>query len=242
MNANKLFSIIRQYEIMLASGTCLVIVFILANIFLFPNFSRVQKIYRGQQELKKRTTLLLSKDSRLSTLDFKFYKEVYPKLVEILPEEKDYVSLFSTFDSLEQKTGVTVLRTDFQLGAISTTSAKLTKHKESSAYIVPLTVEVLTDTSSLKNFFETLNSFSGRLITIESASWSIKENGNAQALLAGYAFFYPPPSVLASIDSPLPKIQKSQEEILMRVAQMEVEPKVVEEAEKVKIGKKNLFE
>lgn len=242
MKANKLFIIIRQYEIILASGICLVIVFILANIFLLPNFNRAQEIFREQQGSKKKIALLTSKDNFLSTLDFKFYKETYPKLAQILPEEKDYVSLFSAFDELEQKTGVIILRTDFQLGAVSTTSAKLTRHKGSLAYTVPLRVEVFGDISSLKIFFENLNRFSGRLITIESITWDIKEGGYVQAVLAGYAFFYPPPSTLASIDSSLQKIQKSQEELLRSIAQMEVVPKVEKETEKVRTGKRNLFE
>lgn len=238
---NKLTITFRRYEVIIASSIVLSIVCVLGFVFLLPNFNRVQQVYREQKEFKKKITVLRSKNNILSSMDFAFYQENYPKVRQVLPERKDYVALFSTLDALEEKTQVTILRMDFQLGVVSTSSAKLKRFLETSAFMIPLTLEISGDIFSIKTFLESLDDLSGSLIKINSIRWETKGESYAQVVFDGQAFFYPPALTLASIDSPLPKLSEEEEKILDKITQIEIKAKVEKEEEFV-IGKKNLFE
>lgn len=233
-----LLVVIRHYEIIVASVVILLVIFLLSLFYLIPNFSRAQQIFSQQKGLKKNIEILKQKDTALSSLDYEQYKDIFLKLNQVLPESKDYVSLFSSFDDLEKKTGVTIVRTDFQFGVISTTSAKLTKAPGSSAYMVPVLIEVAGTISSIQKFIDSLNSLSGRLITLNDAQWNIKQN-NIRISFNGKAYFYPQPLTIGSLDTPLPKLSKDQEELIKKVALVKL---AKEEIEPVNVGKKNLFQ
>ena len=237
---NNFLILIQQYEIIIASIIILLVVILLSFIFPLPNFNRAQQIYTQQKNLSEEINNLKRKDNTLASLDQQYFKDIFSKLNKILPEEKDYVTLFETFDSLEKTSGVTILRADFQFGIISTNSARLIKAPGTAAYIVPISLEIRGNYSAMQKFIESLDDFSGRIITLEDAHWSQKPDNLIQATFNGRVYFYPLPATIGSIDTPLPKIDKTQEELIKKLAQMKIT--TTEEIEKIPVGKKNLFQ
>lgn len=241
---NKLVIIIRRYELIIGSFIIIFFVIALSIFSLLPNFVRTGKINSERQVLRDKLSVLKEKDNRLASLDNSVYQSTFVKINQLLPEGKDYVSLFSTFDALEQKTGVKIVRTEFQLGVVSTSSARLARASGGiPAYIVPLTVGVQGESSSIQKFIESLRDFSGRIINVEEVKLEKTETNISQVAISGQAFFYPLSSTLGKVDSPLPKLDRSQEEILNKIAQITPAPAVTsEELDKVSVGKKNLFQ
>lgn len=242
MNKSKNYlNFIRQYEVLIASAAVVLVVLILSYVLLLPNFSRANTIFSEQSALKGRLDNLKKKDSALFALDYQYYKDNFSKISKVLPQEKDYVSLFSTFDDLERKTGVSIVRTDFQLGVVSTDSGRLTRSAQSAAFLLPINVEVIGGLSQLQNFIKSLNDFSGRFITIDQVQWNKKGEGIFLLSLGGKAYFYPLPSTLGSIDSPLPKIEKNGENILAKISQIQLVSESESDLDKVTVGKRDLF-
>jgi Tfp pilus assembly protein PilO len=192
--------------------------------------------------LKKRAEKLKSKENNLLSIDYKYFQDNFVKTTQVLPESKDYVSLFTTLDNLERKVGVSLRRTDFQLGVISTASSRLVKSTVSSAYIIPLTIEVIGNLSSLQNFISSLSDYTGRFMTVDEIQWRPEVGSAFSLILNGKAYFYPLQNTLGSIDSPLPKISSNEENILAKIAKIKIEEEADIDLDKGSIGKKDLFQ
>jgi len=233
----------RRYEILLASGGIIIIVVVFSFKLLLPNFAKANNIFLQKADLKAKLGRLEKKYKALSSLDQNYYSASYSKFDYVLPKSKDYVTLFFTFDNLQTKTGVTILGTEFQLGEISTSSATLARSKGDSAYQVPMTVTVLGTPEQLENFMSALTDLSGRILTVDATSWEAQAGGFIQVTVVGNAYFYPPPKMIKSVDAPLPVIDKQGEEILSKVASLQVSSDEQSiETTAVNVGKKNLFE
>lgn len=239
--AKDYISYFRQYEFLIASVVVILVVLLLSFVLLLPNFNRANTIFREQSDLKQKLDNLKKKDNTLASVDYQYFKDNFGKVSQVLPESKDYVSLFSTFDILERKFGVSIIRTDFQLGVVSTNSGKLTKSPSSPAFLLPINVEVMGRLPQLLNFIKALSDFSGRFITADQVQWIQKGEDILLLSLSGRAYFYPFPTTLGSIDSPLPKIDKQGEEIFAKITKIQLtsEP---EDLGKVAVGKKDLFQ
>lgn len=234
--------LLRQYEILIASGAVLLLILFLVFNMLLPNLARANQIYAQGQTLRKKLEILKKKDSALSSLDYEFYKDVFLKSSQILPENKDYVSLIGTFDLLEKQSGVTILRTDFQLGVVSTSSATFLRAGGTPAFVIPVSIEVLGDFSTIAKFLKLVDSLAGRLMIFDDVTVSSKPGSGLDAVFNGRAFFYPLPTTLGPIESPIPTLEKDQEAILTKVSQISLPVESATELEKGSIGKKNLFE
>ncbi len=240
--------LIRRYELLIGSAIVIICVALLSIFLLKSNFVQAAKISSEKKVLAEKLSVLKEKDNRLSSLDSAFYQSAFTKMNKILPEEKDYVSLFYAFDNLEKETGVVILRTEFQIGVISTSSARLTKAGGGiPAYAVPLSVMVEGNASSIENFISRLSNLASRFIDVESVKQTKSlDGGSLQALINGRAFFYPLPSTIGKIDSPLPKLEVAQNEILQKIAEIVPSQGEIltgaEEAEKIEVGKKNPFQ
>lgn len=214
-------------------------VLVLSYYFLLPNLSKAQEIYSRQKQLRTRLTVLRKKDELLSSIDSKVYQDNINKLTGILPGSKDYVSLFNTFDNLQMESGVTILKTDLQFGSISTVSGKLKKDALSSAFIIPVKVEIIGDIDQINKFIYSLNDLKNRIITVNKISWNSKADGLYTVSLDGNSYFYPLPSKIGSIDAPLIEINEEQQKILDIIAAIAVQTE--EEGAFVPLGKPNLF-
>lgn len=233
---------IRNYEILLASAAVLLLVVILSFNMLLPNLSRANQIHVQSASLSKKLESLKKKDSTLSSLDYQFYRDLFLKLNQVLPDNKDYVSLINTFNILEQKSGVTVVRTDFQLGVVSTSSANLVRVPGSSAFVIPISIELVGDFSAIRKFLEEVANLQGRLMIFDDMSVAIKSDGILNTTFSGRALFYPLPTTLASIDTPLPRLEKSADLILKNISERELPAESAVELDKASIGKSNLFQ
>lgn len=234
---------IARYEIIIASAAVLLLIFFLAANILVPNLYRAREITTQEQALKKRSDILAKKNTVLASLDYEYYKAVFLKLNQVLPEAKDYVSLIGTFDTLEKQSGVSVVKTDFQLGSVSTTSSSLVRAGGTAAFIVPLHVEVMGSLETVEKFLEAVANYTGRLMVFDEMSVSVQPQGILDVSFTGRAFFYPLPTTLGAIDTSLPEVGKDQENILAKVNKLPLpasEAKV--ELDKNSVGKKNLFE
>lgn len=235
-------SILHQYEVLIASGAVILLVIFLTFNMLLPNLNRANQIYAQEQSLRKKMELLTQKDNILSSLDSQYYKDAFVKSNQVLPESKDYVSLISTFDFLERQANVTVVRTDFQLGVISTSSANLVKSADTPAYVIPITIEVMGDLQGLGKFLDLVSNYNGRLMIFDNVSVNNKQNNILSAAFSGQAFFYPLPTTLGPIDSPLPRLEKNQEAILTKISLLNLPTETSVELDKKNVGKKNLFQ
>lgn len=240
-NYQTVLTFIKKYEIIIASGVLLLCSVILLFKFAIPNFAKANRVFKDQQVLKKRLSTLAKKDASLSLLDKQYYTDSYQKIRRVLPATTDYYSLFTSLDDLQTKTGITVLKSDFQLGTISSASGKFVRAKGTNAFAIPITVEVSGTLPQLTAFMTGLSDLSERLITLDSIALTFKDNGMMQARFTGNAYFYSQPAALGSLESPLPQIPTQNEAILSQIAQ--TAPVIADETtlEEIPVGKKNLF-
>lgn len=236
-------SYIRKYEIVIASSAVLLLVIFLVFNMLLPNLDRANQIYVQGQTLKKELEILKQKDNTLSSLDYQYYKDIFLKSNFVLPEDKNYISLIGTFDLLEKDAQVIITRTDFQLGVVSTSSANLTRAVGTQAYVIPVTLEVTGSFTSLQKFLEAVANVAGRLMVFDDISVVYRPEGALSASFTGRAFFYPLPTALGPVDSPLPRPDKNQEAIMKKISELNL-PQDIGSAdlEKKNVGKGNLFQ
>lgn len=232
---------IRRYEVIIASGAVLLVVIFLTLNMLIPNLNRANQIYVQGQTLKKKLEQLILKERALSSYDYDYYKDIFLKTGQILPENKDYVSLINTFDKLERKSGASITRTDFQLGVVSTSSANLIKVPGTSAFAIPIKVSVLGDLTAIEKFLGLISDYRGRLMVFDNVSVNSK-NDTLEAGFSGQAFYYILPATLPPIDSPLPALSAAEQEILEKIILLDLPKETFEELDKGAIGKKNLFQ
>lgn len=243
MNGKKHFLfVLKQYEVLITSLLVIFAVIILGFLFLLPNFGKAQEIYQEQNVLRTRLENLDKKDKDLGKIDDQYYKITLPKINAVLPETKEYVSLFSTLDSLERESGVSITRTNFSLGSVSTNSAKLTKIAGLSAYPLPLSLSVIGGSSSVIKFMEGLNSLTGRIITLDQIEWTYKSLDIFEVTFVGNAYFYPYPQTIGSLYKPVPILDKKHEDLLARIAEIKQNVSAETEIGNVSVGKKNIFQ
>ena len=139
---------IRLYEKLIASALLLAAILVATVTFLIPNILKVQEIVSEKEQLNERYTVLKRKDAQLTGIDAQMYTGFLTRMKRIVPESKDFVSLFTTFDSLEKKTNVIIAQTDFQFGVVSTNSAQLIKSSLVGAYVVPFRTAVSASVES----------------------------------------------------------------------------------------------
>lgn len=241
MTIKEVFSFIKKYETVISSVAIILFVIFLSIQLLMPNIQKINEILNQREELKQKLSKLQKKEKILSSLDQQYYKENFPKLSLSLPETKDFVLLFTTFDQLQTKTGVSILRTDFQLGTLSTNSATFKLGKTMDIYKIPLNLKIAGGIDQIIQFLDSLSDFSGRLITLDSIRLEINDDGNIIAMLDGNAYFYPLPSAIGSIDSPLPEMSQSQADIMGLVSRISLVIPQEAKAENIPVGVQNLF-
>lgn len=242
MKEKKYLSILRQYEIVIVSSLVLFLVIFLVFNMLLPNLNQANQIYVQGQALRRKVDALKQKNNLLSTLDYQNYKDLFLKSNQVLPEGKDYVSLIGTFDMLEKKSSVTILRTDFQLGVLSTSSASLVRAANSPAYVIPINVEITGTKEAIQKFLGVVGSFAGRLMVFDDMSVTTKLGEVLDVVFSGRSFFYPLPATLGSLDSVLPKLEKNQDEIVKKINDLAFTSDAVINIDQSAVGKKNLFE
>jgi len=230
---------LRKYEILIASTLVLVVVLILASIFLKPNYLKAQEIYLEQKKVSAQLASLKKKANSLASIDSGYYKDNLVKLTQVLPLDKDFVSLFATFDMLQAKTGAIIMHTEFELESISSTSGNLST-REIRSQTLPMKLEVLGDETALLQFLDLLDDLSGRIITVDNTALTLQEDGLILALLTAQAY-YNTPTKTVGIDSPLPEISKSDMETLERIASSVI-ILPAEDSDEVSVGKENLFQ
>lgn len=236
-----LAALVRNNEIIIASGLIILVVIILTLYFLLPNYFKANQIFSQTGQLRSKLSVLNKKDELLGKIDANFYKDTFPKVRQILPNEKDFVSLFYTFDTLQFKAGVTISRTEFQFGVISTSSGTLAKASGTAAFTIPMTIEVSGEKGQIKKFLDSLTDLSGRMITVENVQWNFKTENEVSVLINGLAYYYPLSGTIGSIDTSLPELNSQQTDIQKAIAENVVLVKDDVEEANIKTGKKDLF-
>lgn len=239
---NFLLTQLKKYEVIISSLVVMSVVIILVFSLLLPNFTRAAQIYDNQKILSARLKQLKMKDLSLSQLHADTFTEILPRTFQVVPFSKDFVSLFTRFDQLQSETGVTILRTDFQLGVVSTNSASLAKQSVKGTLLIPMTVEILGTKDQTQQFITDLIDLTGRLITVTNIDWHAKESGQLQTVINGDAYFSLLPTTLGSIDSPLPALDKTKQDMLDKIGQIQLSSESVGDISTIPVGKRNLFE
>lgn len=241
MDKLKIKSYIKKYEIIISSVLVIIFVVILSVVMLIPNFQKANQLHKNHKDLKSTYSRLEQKDATLSSLDEQYFRDTFPKINNVLPSSKDYYLLFETFDNLQSKTGISISRTDFQLGIVSTNSALLNKPTEWGAYEMPISFEVTGTIEQLRMFMLALTDLSGRLITLENAQIDVRAGGSVRAVLNGQTYFYPLPKTIGKVDSPLPELSKESADILTLIDKQQTVIAGGDEQEAIPVGRKNLF-
>ncbi|OGG06933.1 hypothetical protein A3D05_06660 [Candidatus Gottesmanbacteria bacterium RIFCSPHIGHO2_02_FULL_40_24] len=238
----QILKLIKKYEFLVSSVTVIVFVLFLTVKLLIPNITKAREIYRDGNRLRERLTRLQRKERTLSSIDGKLFQDNFVKLNYVIPASRDYVLLFTTLDQLQQKLGISISRTDFQLGAISSVSALTKKDPGTNSYLVPLSLEVIGTPDQLQNFLLSLSDLSGRLITTGQIRLEILDFGLIRAVIDGNTYFNPLPESIGKIDSQLPEYNQTYKELFDRILEKQFPIEAIEEIQKeVPVGKENLF-
>jgi Tfp pilus assembly protein PilO len=234
-----LYDLFKKYEVITSSVLVILTTIVLSFTILFPNFSRAATVFENEKVLKKRLTQLQAKYKDLQNIEYLKYKDTMPKIAMVLPYDKNFVSLFNRFDQLQFETGVTILRTDFQLGIISTNSASFSKATVKGQDAIPMTLEIIGTKDQVTQFLTKLSDLSGRLITIKDVQWSQKDS-QTDAAINGIAYFSLPLTTIGNIDSPLPILNKRQQDIFSTI-QQSIAIENPQDEIGVEVGKKDIF-
>ena len=232
----------KKYEYLAAGIIVFLFTVFLTIKLMIPNITKVKEISKNKKILKSKIINLQKKDNVLNTINEGLLANNFIKLNYVIPENKDYALLFTTLDYLQQKLGIAITRTEFELGAVSTTSAKLKKNKSGDTFTVPLNLEVIGTVDQLQNFLVHLTNLSGRLITVDIIKMNIDINGIVKAQLTGNTYFNPLPAKIGSIDSPIPEFSENYQVLFEKILENQFPIEQIEEAnQEVPIGKDNLF-
>ena len=239
---HKNLSFLKKYEYVAAGIIVfLFIVFLTINLMI-PNIAKVKEISKNKKILESKIVDLQKKNNTLSAINETLLTDNFIKLNYVVPENKDYALLFTTLDYLQQKLGIAITRTEFELGAVSTTSAQLKKNKKGDTFIVPLSLEVIGSIDQLQNFLVHLTDLSGRLITVDIIKMNIDNSGIVKAQLTGNTYFNPLPAKIGSVDSPIPEFSENYQVLFERILENQFPIEQIEEAnQEVPTGKDNLF-
>ncbi|OGG03349.1 hypothetical protein A2W14_01780 [Candidatus Gottesmanbacteria bacterium RBG_16_37_8] len=234
--------IIKHYEIPL---TCLVVLIFIGFLIvksLIPNIFKAGELKRNGEMLQQKLTILQNKSNVLNSVDERLLKDNFIKLNYIVPDNKDYVLLFTTLDTLQQKLGVSITRTDFQLGVISTSSALLKKSDALESFSVPINLEIIGTIDQLQNFIIELSNLSGRLITTDNIKIEVMDYGLVKANITGNTYFNPLPKEIGAVDSAIPEFNQNYQEIFKKILENQYPIGIIEETkQEVPVGKNNLF-
>lgn len=233
--------LIKKYEFILSSLLVLVFTSVLAVKLLYPNFLKVNEIYVNKSELKAKLLRLSQKENKLNNLNLNILKTNFIKLNNVIPSQKDYVLLFETLDRLEGTTGVSITRTDFQLGTISTTSAKLKKEAVNGVFKLPVTIEAVGNYDSMILFLTYLSNLTGRLITVDKIQLELSDIVLAQMHISGTAYYNPFPSDIGKVDTALKDLSSDLQVLYQQVIDNQPDISLTEEPEVVPLGSQDLF-
>lgn len=233
-------TLLKKYEFLIAAGTVLLFVLFLSAVFLLPNFSKAREIFSKETQLRTKLSQLTQKDKTLRSLNQEFYTKTFPKIVQVLPQSRDYFSLFSRFDALQSQTGVAIVRTEFQLGVVSTSSAQRVQSESQQATAVAMNFEVLGTPAQIQKFLDALTDLTGRFMSVEDFQITFREDSLLQASFNGRAYFSLLPGTIGRVDSLLPVLDKGKETLMAKIAQNQLVT-AEEDAGTGSIGKKDLF-
>lgn len=233
---------VKTYELFIACIVLLVGLLFATVIFLYPNVKKVQEVVSQKQQLDERYAVLKRKDSQMNTMSEQAYAKFLLRMERIIPQSKDFVSLFSTFDALEQKTNVTIAQTEFQFGVVSTNSAQLIKSSLAGAYVVPFRAVVSAPIAQISQFLDSLSDLSGRYLTAEDVQWTFSTDTMVKMSLSGQAYFLPVSGKIGAIDTPIPALTVAQQKLFNEIMALPLPQTEISPGEPVDIGKTNLFE
>lgn len=237
-----ILSIIRKYEFLLTSTAVLFIIIFLTFNLLIPNIIKAGEIHKNGQILKSKFSILEEKAKILAGIDEKSMRENFFKLNFVLPISKDYVLLFATLDQLQQKSGVSITRTDFELGNVSTSSAKFKKNPKEDSFVTPISVEIVGTIEQIKEFINQLSSLSGRLILIDNIKLTLMDFGLIKASMNGNTYFNPLPKSLGAVEAKIPDFNQNYQELFNQILENQYPLEVLEEdKDNIPVGKNNLF-
>ena len=233
---------IRKYEFLLTSTSVLFFIIFLTFKLLIPNLIKASEIHKNGQILKSRFSTLENKEKILSGIDEKSMRENFVKLNFVLPASKDYVLLFTTLDQLQQKSGVSITRTDFELGNVSTNSAKFKNNPKGDSFVTPISVEIIGTIEQIKEFINQLSNLSGRLILIDNIKLTLLDFGLIKASMNGNTYFNPLPKSLGAVESKIPEFNQNYQELFNQILENQYPLEILEEdKDNIPVGKNNLF-
>lgn len=244
-NSNKKYFVyLKKYEFIFTGLTVILFTIFLTVKLMIPNIIKAREIMNNKEILNKKLATLEKKNNILNSLDETLIRDNFIKLNYIVPENKDYALLFTTLDNLQERLGVAITRTDFELGSVSTStsSSTLKKGKKSDDNSIPINFEVIGNAEQLQSFLTYLSDLSGRLITVNSIKLELLENGGIKAVISGNTYFNPLLKNIGAVDTAIPEFNENYKTIYERILDQQFPLSILEETnQEVPVGKENLF-
>lgn len=242
MQKNKIKEFIKKYEFLFTGLIVMLFVFFLTINLMIPNIKKSREIFEGKQLLKQKLIKLEKKNSLILSIDERNLKDNYVKLNYIIPQNKDYSLLFTTLDSLQEKSGIAITRTDFELGTVSTSSAFLKKSANNEDFSIPVTLEVIGSFDQVQIFLSQLSDLSGRLITVDQIKLQFTDFTVVKAAITGKTYFNPLPKTIGGVETPLPEFNQNIESLFKTIKDNNYPVDSIEnQYQEVPVGKENLF-
>lgn len=155
---------------------------------LIPNFRKYEAVKVKIAANTEKMSSLNRTYLKYNTIDISKYATNLTKLNNILPNDKDYISVFNRLDAIQKKTGVTVRSLDVELGTISTASAAKKQDKNASYFTYNLQLSGTDE--EIDGFIKQAKDLSGRIFTVDTVKWEFKKDTN-NAAIDGKIYYLP---------------------------------------------------
>lgn len=201
-----------------AQAWLVIVSLIVGGIFLYvflPKFREYQKIKKEIEAQDQKIVVLTQKFNDLNALSEKELQDNVDLSLRAVPAEKDFYIVVKNIKNIFGQEGVLLPEFQFNVGEVSTQSAKATGQPESFevklAFFGPVD-KVEKVISRLENSLPLLSVDSFKL-TSESSSPS-GQLGNYRGTMSLKSYFALLPKTLGAIDQELPKINSQQKKQL----------------------------
>lgn len=231
----------RKYEFLLIGVTVIVFVVFLTVKLMIPNILKARDMNQNKLLLINKLSNLEKKNKILQSIDENNFRSNFGKLNYVVPENKDYALLFTTLDDLQNKNGISITRTDFELGSVASESGRVVKNKKEASPNIPISLELIGNYDQVQGFISNLSDLSGRLIMATEIKLQLLGPGIVKANINGLTYFNSLPKTLGKVDSPIPEFNESYQSIYDRIEANQYPIEAIDDSGQTPLGRDNLF-
>lgn len=203
MNIKEIYNKYKIYKIFLIPSLAAVISLAVLSLVIVPQVMEYFKQKEKIEELIVRIETLNNKVKELSSVDEEARKKNLTVSLAVLPVDRDVPQSVLVLQDLLNKSKLSLKNITYQPSSKTGVENSFT-----------LTVTIAGSLSSIKDFMSELQN-SARVFKVESAMISFQgENSFPEATIPLTIFYQPAPNTLITLDQPVQKITKSDEDLI----------------------------